>query len=142
MLPNEDTALLRPILLADQKINQTVQWHENSYIASYILVVVHSALDSMSRRESIRQTWARDQSPSLPIKVIFILGTRNSSENVQRDQKIKAESIKHQDILQEDFLDSYANLTLKVNYKENSLFLKSACKHTEKLFMQHTTKCR
>ena len=87
----------------------------------------------ISRRQSIRQTWARDQSPSLPIKVIFILGTGNNTENVQQDQKIKAESFKHQDILQEDFLDSYANLTLKVDHIYRSQIMFGRAKQDLKL---------
>lgn len=44
----------------------------------------------------------------LPVKILFLLGRNDSSGlNVQRESK------KYQDIIQEDFIDSYTNLTLK-----------------------------
>ena len=72
---------------------------------------MHSALDSFAKRQSIRQSWARDQT-KLPIKVIFILG-KSDGKNDQKEKKVQQESQKYEDLLQEDFQDSYANLTLK-----------------------------
>ena len=72
---------------------------------------MHSALDSFAKRQSIRQSWARDQT-ELPIKVIFILGKPQDDQKVHQE-KVQQESQKNSDLLQEDFLDSYANLTLK-----------------------------
>ena len=95
-------------------VNQTfVGWHEKIFPSSYVLLVVHSAFDSFAKRQSIRQSWARDQT-KLPIKVIFILGKKLPQKDDQKvHQKVQQESQKNEDLLQEDFLDSYANLTLK-----------------------------
>lgn len=106
--PNESTTLIHP-KLPDMNNETTVDWRGKSYAKLFILICVHSSTTSFEKRKQIRQSWAKDQS-SLPIKVIFLLGKTMSSE---KNEQVQAESQIFQDILQEDLVDSYANLTLK-----------------------------
>ena len=75
-----------------------------------LLVVVCSAVENAKERDTIRDSWA---SPSLTpdsVKVVFLVGKSN---NFSVESDIMAEADKFGDIIQEDFLDSYANLTVK-----------------------------
>ena len=60
-------------------------------------------------RNNIRQTWANSNSMKR-FKLVFLLGT---SPNETVNNEVKFESQLYGDIIQEDFLDSYRNLTLK-----------------------------
>ena len=60
-------------------------------------------------RQSIRNSWANPFYFN-KTKIVFILG---NSANESLNQMIRDESEKHGDIVQVDFLDTYANLTLK-----------------------------
>jgi beta-1,3-galactosyltransferase 1 len=88
---------------------------------THIIVCVHSAINSFERRNTVRKTWARDQT-GLPLQVIFLLGT--DQYHHQKQEEIQKESQRYLDILQEDFVDTYANLTLKsmfmLKFVENS----------------------
>ena len=75
------------------------------------LVYFHSAPDHFTNRYYLRQTWAK---PSLfsdrPSRTVFFLGlTKNSDTQAQ----IQNESALYGDIIQEDYVDSYRNLTYK-----------------------------
>lgn len=76
----------------------------------YLVVVVCSAVSNFGAREAIRESWAQDTQTLTGVKVVFLVGLLpNNSEQ----QQLLEESSKHGDIIQEDFLDSYANLTVK-----------------------------
>lgn len=87
----------------------------------YLLVVVCSAMRNHQERQAIRQSWAKDQESLPNIKVVFLLGTSTSSsrsnasiaESIQLQANVTQEADSFGDILQEDFVDSYANLTIK-----------------------------
>ena len=77
----------------------------------FILIFVHSAPDHFTERKLIRATWAslrtyQDKS----IKTIFLLA-QPTNVSVQAD--IVRENVQHEDIIQEDFVDHYRNLTHK-----------------------------
>ena len=76
----------------------------------HLLVVVCSAVNNYESRQGIRKSWAKDQFILKDVRVVFLLGklTNNSA-----DSKLKYESDTFGDILQEEFIDSYANLTVK-----------------------------
>ena len=73
------------------------------------IVYVHSAPDYVQRRNFIRRTWGDNKLHNGVFKVLFVLG--KSYRNIQ--QALQAEADDYGDILQEDFLDSYHNLTIK-----------------------------
>ena len=82
--------------------------HDTCTNSTILLVLVTIAPDFFAKRKTIRNTWASSQKD---IKVFFLLG---SSSNNDMNEKIKLESMLFKDIVQEDFLDSYYNLTIKV----------------------------
>ena len=77
----------------------------------FLLVYVHTAPAHYKRRASIRETWGNGQNvKDLNIRVVFLLGRSNDQEF---DEAVALESDIHGDIVQEDFIDSYRNLTYK-----------------------------
>ena len=81
--------------------------------------------NSFEIRDLIRSTWANDKYLKLKAKVIFLIGKSNESVvNLQ----IKNESLKYSDIVQNDFMDTYYNLTIKtiMGFKWVSSFCQNA----------------
>ena len=75
----------------------------------YLLVYVHSSVENYQRRSIIRETWAsRVIFPHL--RLVFMLG---KSSNQILMQSVAYEFELYRDIVQEDFIDSYKNLTYK-----------------------------
>jgi hypothetical protein len=81
----------------------------NSLSPVYILVYVHSGPTNYQRRIVIRETWAT-QILFPDLRLVFMIG-KTLDENVMK--AIAYENEIYQDIVQEDFLDSYKNLTYK-----------------------------
>ncbi|KAH0562913.1 hypothetical protein KQX54_001421 [Cotesia glomerata] len=87
-------------------------------ISSYLLIIVHSAVANAKARTAVRNTWANKQniyfkyfkSVNKTIEVAFILG---KSKNKTLNNKILDENSRYGDIIQEDFIDTYNNLTIK-----------------------------
>nr|XP_054764032.1 beta-1,3-galactosyltransferase 5-like [Lytechinus pictus] len=81
-----------------------------------LLLIVTSAPENIKRRTAIRHTWARYRDPKVlnttHFKTIFLIGKTSSLLNEQ----IEDESEKHKDILIGDYVDSYRNLTYKVQH--------------------------
>ena len=79
-----------------------------------LLIYIHSAPNHFSRRQYIRNTYANASlfRPFGIIRVLFLLGTVN---DLIVQEHIAEEFHKYSDtcILQGDFIDAYANLTLK-----------------------------
>lgn len=101
----------------------------------FLLVVVFSSTTNWERRQAIRRTWAsREALVATPmplptddektksssavrsssverdrIRVVFLLGTGKDDSYAA----VEAESRRHGDLVQEDFVDSYDNLTVK-----------------------------
>ncbi|XP_050708526.1 beta-1,3-galactosyltransferase 1-like isoform X1 [Eriocheir sinensis] len=77
----------------------------------WLLVVVSSAVPNFLRRRAIRDTWgsASALAPS-NAKLVFLLA---NPHNDALQTQVVEESRTYGDILQEDFTDSYMNLTLK-----------------------------
>ncbi|KAK7079561.1 Beta-1,3-galactosyltransferase 5 [Halocaridina rubra] len=91
-----------------------------------ILVAVSSAVSNFYRRRAIRETWGG----SVPLggshaKLVFLLGNPNDSD---LQTQVVEESRTYGDILQEDFVDSYMNLTIKsvMGLKWASLYCQQA----------------
>ena len=75
-----------------------------------VIIVITSSPENQKERQLIRRTWgAYSKNNTAPnLRRVFLLGSHRTL-----DQDIKAESRVHRDIIQEDFMDSYDNLTLK-----------------------------
>nr|XP_021000475.1 beta-1,3-galactosyltransferase 1 [Parasteatoda tepidariorum] len=76
----------------------------------FIVVVVCSAVPNFDARDSIRNTWGQYAASQRNMQVLFLLG---KSSNDSLNAAVANESSKYSDIIQEDFLDTYNNLTLK-----------------------------
>jgi len=75
-----------------------------------LLVIVCSAVKNTEARSAIRQTWANISELPRNVKVVFIIG---QADNEKQQLKIKGESDEYGDIIQESFVDTYQNLTIK-----------------------------
>ena len=74
-----------------------------------LIALVTTATDHFERRMAIRQTWANTELfPGL--ETVFIVG---KSVNESTNAKIINESRIYGDMVQEDYMDSYLNLTTK-----------------------------
>ncbi|VDP00871.1 unnamed protein product [Soboliphyme baturini] len=76
-----------------------------------LLIAVLTNPSRLYNRMFIRKTWGhRRFYPHVKAKVLFMMGSRGPKE----DEKIRLESNLYHDIVQEDFFDSYKNITYKV----------------------------
>ncbi|XP_044269757.1 beta-1,3-galactosyltransferase 1-like [Tribolium madens] len=74
-----------------------------------LLVFIHSKFDKFDARKAIRETWGQKRDN---VSFYFLVGEdKNRRHEVQL--KLKDESEKYNDIIQERFIESYNNLTLK-----------------------------
>ena len=103
--PEKNTTLLAPSTVCNPNT-------ENSDQDLVILVIVFSAMSNFQERQTIRDSWASEAVSVPQTKVIFLLGTTGNLPN-DLQSNVTHESDIHDDILQEDFIDSYANLTVK-----------------------------
>eukprot|EP00057_Strongylocentrotus_purpuratus_P016664 XP_011671138.1 PREDICTED: uncharacterized protein LOC105441590 [Strongylocentrotus purpuratus] len=84
-------------------------WSQESNIT--LLILVLSSPSNFVRRDTIRRTWmATASSRNLSTKTLFLLG---ATKNKGLQMFITQEAERWHDIIQEDFVDSYFNLTIK-----------------------------
>ncbi|XP_076765487.1 beta-1,3-galactosyltransferase 1 isoform X2 [Xylocopa sonorina] len=80
----------------------------------YLLIIICSAVPNISARTAIRNTWANktnlDNIYNSTVKIAFLLG-QNGNETL--NGIIAEENQQYNDIIQEQFHDTYNNLTLK-----------------------------
>lgn len=76
-----------------------------------VVIYVHSAPENLKRRIAIRDTWAKLSLFKQKVRLVFMLGLDPNSNKKQ--ELIKFESNIYNDVVQEDFHDSYKNLTYK-----------------------------
>ncbi|CAL7950725.1 unnamed protein product [Xylocopa violacea] len=80
----------------------------------YLLIIICSAVPNISARTAIRNTWANktnlDNIYNSTVRIAFLLG---QSDNESLNSIIAEESQQYNDIIQEQFHDTYNNLTLK-----------------------------
>ncbi|KAK8766714.1 hypothetical protein V5799_006503 [Amblyomma americanum] len=74
------------------------------------LFAVYSAVEYVRTRNVIRSTWGKEIKRSSGNKLIFLFGKPNTSD---LQNTLAMESLRYGDIVQEDFVDSYRNLTVK-----------------------------
>jgi len=80
----------------------------------FLLVYVHSAPGHFKQRMAIRETWGNARNfPDIVIKVIFLCGIVLSDEGASIQDALLLEADTYGDIVQENFVDSYRNLTYK-----------------------------
>lgn len=92
----------------------------------FLLVYVHSAPSHFKQRMVIRETWGNPKNfPDSVIKVVFLCGI--VPERLIQDALLMEADV-YGDIIQEDFIDSYRNLTFKgiMGLKWTSTYCKQA----------------
>ena len=79
-----------------------------------LIMFVCTRGENFFARDVLRKTWLRDfLGNNGEIRYIFIIGKQGKDRNLEYQKKIMIESELYGDILQEDFIDTYENLTLK-----------------------------
>ncbi|GIY61325.1 hypothetical protein CEXT_666471 [Caerostris extrusa] len=76
----------------------------------FVVVVVCSAVPNFEARLAIRSTWAQDAESLRGVRIFFLLGR---SSNHSLNAAVAEESVRHSDIIQEDF-DTYKQLDPQV----------------------------
>jgi len=80
----------------------------------FLLVYVHSAPGHFKQRMAIRETWGNARNfHDIVIKVIFLCGIILKEDGAKIQDALLLEADTYGDIVQEDFVDSYRNLTYK-----------------------------
>ena len=83
----------------------------------FLLILVNSALEHKKEREVIRETWGSVKEYSgAQIRTVFLVGefTQPKTKSTwQLNERLKAESDTHGDLIKGNFVDNYANLTYK-----------------------------
>ncbi|XP_015684778.1 lactosylceramide 1,3-N-acetyl-beta-D-glucosaminyltransferase [Protobothrops mucrosquamatus] len=84
-----------------------------------LLIFVKSSPENYQRRDAIRQTWGNEEYIhhylNANIKVLFVLGqSRNFSLRSETQMRLEKEDERHGDLIQQDFLDTFYNLTYKL----------------------------
>ena len=78
----------------------------------FLMIYVHTAPSHTKRRMVIRNTWANQKYyPDDIVRVIFVMGKTKDKQEIQ--DSLAFESEQYGDIVQEDFEDTYKNLTYK-----------------------------
>lgn len=110
---NLDNITLSPVNIHHHQLQLVAESTCKAIPEIYLLTVVKSTTKNFNKRNCIRQTWGRD-SNSGNRKVIFILGY-----NEEDQERVKSESEKFNDIVQENFQDGYWSNTLKMEMAFN-----------------------
>ncbi|XP_067391228.1 beta-1,3-galactosyltransferase 2-like [Emydura macquarii macquarii] len=76
----------------------------------FLILLIATKADEKHHREAIRKTWGNESVvPGVKVVRLFMLGVNDKDEN----EALLRESRQYHDIIQQDFLDTYKNLTLK-----------------------------
>ncbi|KAM3915282.1 beta-1,3-galactosyltransferase 2-like [Leptodactylus fuscus] len=82
--------------------------------APFLVLLITVERWQKEARQAIRNTWGKeDLLPGVKILRLFFLG-KESKLNTDAEQAILKESEEFHDIIQQDYLDTYKNLTIKV----------------------------
>ncbi|KAK1805768.1 hypothetical protein P4O66_001946 [Electrophorus voltai] len=95
--------------------------HKDTCVGNDVLLLlfVKSSPKNFRRRRSIRSTWGNHtylkKELGVTVKVVFVMGvSANRHERGALQEKLRAEDSLHGDLLQQDFADTFHNLTLKL----------------------------
>ncbi|XP_062256980.1 N-acetyllactosaminide beta-1,3-N-acetylglucosaminyltransferase 2 [Platichthys flesus] len=81
----------------------------------FLLLAIKSQVSHFDRRQAIRQSWGRAGVVSnQTVAVVFLLGNATAwDHHPDLSSSLRDESLRHQDIIQWDYRDSFFNLTVK-----------------------------
>ncbi|XP_077471353.1 beta-1,3-galactosyltransferase 2 [Stigmatopora argus] len=87
---------------------------KGSRAAPFLVFLITTEALQVEAREAMRQTWANESVvPAVAIVRLFLLGKYEGQLTSNHQKILSEESQRYHDIIQQDFLDSYYNLTLK-----------------------------
>ncbi|KAJ8011226.1 hypothetical protein DPEC_G00055960 [Dallia pectoralis] len=78
----------------------------------FLVLLIATEARQVEAREAIRQTWG-NESTSPGFVRLFLLGVKQGEVGRLQQARLEAESRRHHDIIQQDYMDTYNNLTLK-----------------------------
>lgn len=82
--------------------------------APFLVLLIATEARQVEARNAIRQTWGNESAvPAAGLIRLFLLGKTEGELGTLQQRRLEAESHLYRDILQQDFLDSYKNLTIK-----------------------------
>lgn len=82
--------------------------------APFLVLLIATEARQVEARNAIRQTWGNESVvPALRLVRLFLLGRGEGELGALQQRALWAESRRHGDIVQQDFVDSYKNLTIK-----------------------------
>lgn len=80
----------------------------------FLVLLIATEARQVEARNAIRQTWGNESvAPRLGLTRLFLLGKSEGELGLLQQRMLEAESRRYHDIIQQDFLDSYKNLTMK-----------------------------
>lgn len=80
----------------------------------FLVLLIATEIRQVEARNAIRQTWGNESAvPALRFIRLFLLGKNEGELGILQQRMLEAESQRHHDIIQQDFVDSYKNLTIK-----------------------------
>lgn len=80
----------------------------------FLVLLIATEARQVEARNAIRQTWGNESIASdLGLIRLFLLGKTEGELGLLQQNTLQAESRRHHDIIQQDFLDYYKNLTIK-----------------------------
>lgn len=109
-------------------INEPDKCADNT-AAPFLVLLIATEARQVEARNAIRQTWGNESvAPALGFIRLFLLGKKDGELGLLQQRMLEAESRRHHDIIQQDFLDSYKNLTIKTLMGLN--WVAMHCPHT------------
>ncbi|XP_033993617.1 beta-1,3-galactosyltransferase 2-like [Trematomus bernacchii] len=82
--------------------------------APFLVLLIATEARQVEARNAIRQTWGNESvAPDVGFIRLFLLGKNDGELGLLQQKMLEAESRRYHDIIQQDFLDSYKNLTYK-----------------------------
>ncbi|XP_026230253.1 beta-1,3-galactosyltransferase 2-like [Anabas testudineus] len=82
--------------------------------APFLVLLIATEARQVEARNAIRQTWGNESVAStLGFIRLFLLGKNDGELGLLQQRMLEAESRRYHDIIQQNFLDSYKNLTVK-----------------------------
>ncbi|XP_029380810.1 lactosylceramide 1,3-N-acetyl-beta-D-glucosaminyltransferase B [Echeneis naucrates] len=97
----------------------------------FLLLFVKTSPENTDRRKAVRSTWGNEtyiqNTLGVTVKVVFALGAARKGEGINFQKRLIQEDRLHGDLIQQDFLDSFHNLTLKLILQFH--WMHSRCAH-------------
>ncbi|XP_028449239.1 beta-1,3-galactosyltransferase 2-like [Perca flavescens] len=82
--------------------------------APFLVLLIATEARQVEARNAIRQTWGNESVASnVGFIRLFLLGKNEGELGLLQQRMLEAESRRYHDIIQQDFMDSYNNLTIK-----------------------------